>query len=626
MLQSIKASGLASVITMILTGAAVASEPVAERVIVTATKKSRPPAETGSQVTLITREEIERKGAVFVTDVLRDVPGVGVSQNGGPGGFAAVRLRGEEQYRTLLIVDGLKLSDPSGTQTSFNFANLLARDVERIEILRGPQALLYGADAIGGVIVITTRRGSEKTEAGLSIEAGSFETITGSASVRGRSGIVDYAVTVSGFDNEGITAQIDSGNTEPDPYRNVMVHGVFGAALSPNWRLEGVARYSEAEAQFDRFDFVLLTSDTDNVLYTEQFAGRLALSGQSGDGRLSGNVAASYMAQNRADYANGAPFIFGSRFDSERTRIEALGRYQVAAGHDVVLGTDFEDERATTDALNRGRTILGALAEYQGRLTPETFVTLGARYDDHEEFGDHVSWRATLSHGLVKTETMGLMLKASAGTGFRAPSLFELCDGFSGNPALREERGTGWDAGVDLAWPEANVEASFAYFDQRVEDEIRFDPNIFVYIQNAVTTRSTGVEASLGARLLPDLRVQLAYTYTDATISSVDAEDGLPRQRRPQHLGSVSVDWSFADGRGNLNATLQTAAKQEDGFFIFRTELDDRAIVNLNARYRLNEHVLLNLRGQNVFDERYSDAVGFSAPRAGLFAGVALDW
>lgn len=587
-----------------------------EKVVVTATKKPRAASDTGSQVTVIGRDEIDRKGAVFAIDVLRDVPGVAVSQTGGPGGQATVRLRGEEGYRTLLIVDGMKLADAAGTQNLFNFANLLASNVEKIEILRGPQALLYGADAIGGVVSVTTRRGGPKDERGVSLSRGSFGTSAGSAFVRGAAGAFDYALNASVFDNEGISAKSGPTRAERDGYSNLTLHGVFGVALGDAARLEAVARFVDAEADFDGF------FGEDNVLYTEQFSGRLALTGATADGRTSGSLAANYTAQNRADYEDGAPFLFGSRFDSERIRIEALGRHAAAEGHDLVLGADWEDESAVTDALARGRTILGVFAEYQGRLTAGTFVTAGLRFDNHEEFGQHVSWRVTAAQQLAETPDYTLTAKASAGSGFRAPSLFELYDGFSGDPTLKEETGFGWDAGFDVVYAPLDLTAAVAYFDQRVEDEIRFDPAAFVFIQNAATTRSRGVETSVSARLFASLRGSVAYTFNEAKIGSNDAEDGMPRQRRPRHTGSVSLDYAFDDGKGGLNATLQTAAKHEDGFFIFRTPLDSRAVLNLSVRYAVLEGLTLTLRGQNVFDERYQEAVGFNSPRAGVFAGA----
>jgi vitamin B12 transporter len=593
-----------------------------EIVVVTATKIKRKLNETGSSVTVISADEIKRKGAVFVTDVLRDVPGVSVTQTGGPGGQAAVRLRGEEGYRTLLLLDGMKLSDPSGTQVLMNFADLLARDIEKIEILRGPQALLYGADAIGGVISITTKRGQAGTQMGASFEAGSFGVRQGTMSFRGSEGIADWSLGASGFDNQGISAQ---PGIEPDPYTNATLHGVLGFSLSENSRLEVVLRYTDAEAQFDRFDFALLTSDTDNVLFTQQFASRLALNLNDLGGGISLSLAAIYLNQSRADYSNGAPFIFGSRFDSERTRLEALGRWEIATGQDIVLGADFEDEAATTDSLAKGRTIIGAFAEYQGRLTQNTFLTAGLRHDAHEQFGEHLSWRATLAHRIELSGELDLTARASAGTGFRAPSLFELFDGFSGDPTLQEEKAAGWDLGLEFDWRQQGVNIAVTYFQQTVEDEIRFDPNLFIYVQNLSDTHSWGVETSASARLFDSLRMSAAYTYNEATVGSLDAENGFARPRRPRHLGSVSLDYAFDEARGNLNATLQTAAKHQDGFFTFRSNLDGRAVFNLAARYRLEDWLTVTLRGQNIFDERYEEASGYNASRAGVFAGMELE-
>ena len=218
--------------------------------------------------------------------------------------------------------------------------------------------------------------------------------------------------------------------------------------------------------------------------------------------------------------------------------------------------------------------------------------------------------------------------RASYGTGFRAPSLFELYDSFSGNPNLHEETGRGADVGMDVAFPHGTF--SLTLFDQRIEDEIRFDQTIFfTYFQSESTSTSRGVELELSYELLEGLTLTGDYTYTDAKIASNDTENGLARVRRPRHSGSVTANYSFFEGRANLNANFQYAAKQEDLFFpppFFlpaHTPLDGEAVVNLAGSYEVTPGVTLMVKGVNVFDERYEESLGFATQRASIFAGVS---
>jgi vitamin B12 transporter len=590
-----------------------ADEPVhREEVVVTADRLERPVRETGSDVTIIDEAEIKRRGATFLADVLRGQPGVGVTQTGGPGGQVAVRLRGEEGYRTLLLIDGMKVSDPSGTQVTPYFTNLPASNIERIEIVRGPQSLLYGADAIGGVINIITKRGAPGTQFGGSAISGSFGTVAGSAHLRGAQGLFEWSLAGEQYDTDGFSAKNGPGFVEDDGFDNGYVHGIIGISPGENLRLEAIARYTDSEVEFDAF------SDSDSVLYTEQFAGQLSAKG-SWDG-FGAEAKLAYFSQNRADYDSGAPNVFGSRFDAERDRADFLATWQIAPSHRVLGGFDFEHERATTDALDTGRDATGVFAEWIGRFD-QLFLSAGARFDDHSQFGDHTSWRGTAAYLVRLRESGTIKLRASYGTGFRAPSLFELYDGFSGDPTLKEETGYGWDTGIDVIFARGSL--SLTYFDQHIEDEIRFDPTFFVYFQSDSHSTSRGVEFSGEVLLTDGLTLAGSYTYTDARVASRDAENGLPRLRRPRHSGSATINYAFLDGRANVNAAFEFAAKHEDGFFIFRTPLDGHGVVNLTASFAIIDGIELAVKGVNLFDEQYVEASGYATQGASIYGGIS---
>ncbi|MBI1213198.1 MAG: TonB-dependent receptor [Alphaproteobacteria bacterium] len=599
-----------------------------EKVIVTATRLPQPQRETGSDVTVIDEAEIKRRGATFVVDVLRGQPGLTVTQTGGPGGQISVRLRGEEGYRTLLLVDGIKVSDPSGTQNLSYFTNLPASGIERIEIVRGPQSLLYGAEAIGGVINVITKRGAPGLQYGGTALAGSFGTTDLQAYVRGASGIFDWALQGDRYDTDGFTAQEGPGFSENDGFKNKLLHAVLGVTPDTNTRVEAVMRYTDSAADFDRF------FDSNSVLYTQQFAGALSGHGAWDDQRITADAKVAYFEQNRADYENGVPyscppFSCGSRFDSGRWRGEASGSIELMPGQRLLVGGDVERETALTDFLDKSRESTGVYGEWIAHFGEAFFATAGLRFDDDDQFGGHLTWRATAAYLVPLIDGIEpVKFRASYGTGFRAPSLFELYDAFSGNPNLHEETGRGADAGVDFAFPHGTV--SLTAFDQRIDDEIRFDQtSFFTYFQSPSTSTSRGVELEVTYELIDGLTLSGDYTYTDAKIASNDTENGLARVRRPRHSGSITANYAFLEGRANLNANFQFAAKQEDlifpppYFLPAHTPLDGQAVINLAGSYEFVPGITLLVKGVNVFDERYEEALGFKTQGASVYAGVS---
>lgn len=588
-----------------------------ETVVVTASRYERPLRETGSSVSVIDAAEWRARGAQFVADALQSLPGVAVTQSGGAGGQSVVRLRGEEGYRTLVLIDGIRIADPAAPQVLTEMAHLGLSGIERIEVVRGPQSLMHGSDAIGGVINIIFARGGAADRVELSLSGGSFGTVAASGFVSGRRGAFDAALSASLYSSEGFSAQPGFGSNERDGYDNATLHGVLGWQANDALRAEMVLRYSDAAAQFDRF------GDNDNVLYTEQMAGRLSLA-FSPDGGFAHLAAFNIVSQNRADYAGGAPFIFGSRFDGLRLR----GEYQMqgeALGGTLVAGGDFEREEVATDAIDAARELYGVFGEWSGQAGDDVFVSLGGRYDHEKSSGGHFSFRATaaLFAELIAGAEQA-RFHASIGTGFRAPSLFERLDAFSGNAGLVEETGFGFDFGVEQAFLDGALDLSVTYFWQEIEDEIRFDPIGFTYIQSDSTSLSQGIEFALSAALGEFAMLDVSYTWTDANVASNDAEDGLPRARRPEHMFAARLQHDLADGRGHFALTASGAAGTEDGFFIFRTDLPDYVIVGANAAWNLSDNVSVFVRGDNLLDAHYQTVAGFNVAGPSLMVGLRL--
>jgi vitamin B12 transporter len=387
-------------------------------------------------------------------------------------------------------------------------------------------------------------------------------------------------------------------------------------------------RYTDSAADFDRF------FDSNSVLYTEQFAGALSGHGAWDNQRITADAKIAYFEQNRGDYENGVPyscppFSCGSRFDSDRWRGEASGSLELVHGQRILIGGDIERETALTEFLDKSREATGVYGEWIAHFGDAFFATAGLRYDSDDQFGDHLTWRATAAYLVPLIDGIEpVKFRASYGTGFRAPSLYELYDSFSGNPTLHEETGRGADVGMDVLFPRGTF--SLTLFDQRIEDEIRFDQtSFFTYFQSPSTSTSRGVELEASYEFFAGFTLTGDYTYTDAKIASNDTENGLARVRRPRHSGSVTANYSFFEGRANLNANFTFAAKQEDlifpppFFLAAHTPLDGNGMVNLAGSYEVVPGITLLVKGVNVFDEHYEEALGFKTQGASVYAGVS---
>ena len=612
--------------------------PTTPEVSVSATRIATPLRQIGSAVTVITAEELEEQGTTYVADALRRVPGVAVTQSGSFGGTAAVRLRGEEGFRTLVLLDGIDIADPASTQAQAEFANLLVTEIERIEVLRGPQSLLYGGDAIGGVISITSKRGTaDEFHGTVQGVYGSFDTWDGAAAARGGYGPVDGSISIRGLTSDGFSAREGNGFSEDDGYDNETIHGVVGFQPLENLRFEGIFRHVDADSEFDRF------ADTPrSELFTEQNAGRVTADLGLLEGRWTNKLGVSYIENKRNDYENGAPNrdFFGNlatQFDGERIEADYVGSFAVSDSHLILFGGDFEREEVVTSSLKADAEIAGGFVEYQGAFFDSLFVTAGARFDDHSEFGFNDSYRGTVAylHDFFGAESFlgETKFKGAVGTGFRTPSLFELFDqsdfgsGPIGNPNLDAEQSFGWEAGVEQIFWDNRGSVELVYFDQQIEDEIRFDNTFFSgYFQSDGTSRSHGVEASLRLTPLRNLDIFAAYTWNHASVDSPDADSGLDRVRRPRHTGDVTVNYRFLKDRANINVNVHAVAGHEDGFLTFRTELDDYITVNLAGSFRVHENVEFFGRIVNLFDEDYQEVDGFGTQRLSGYGGVRVSW
>jgi vitamin B12 transporter len=595
------------------------SSSTLQEVIVSSSRTAMPLSQVGSSVTVINAEEIQQRGYISVVDLLRTQPGIATSRNGGPGQVATIRIRGEEGFRTQVRLDGMKLADPTGTQVGPQAEHILAsEEISRIEILRGPQGLMYGADA-GGVINLFTPRGQGELSGRLSAEGGRYGTQQLHGDVSGGNGQSDFYLSATDLHSAGFSASTaDTVLNDDDGYDNTTVHGKFGWNVSDALRLQVVARDVDAEVEFDNCGFPT-THDCDSDY--EQTTWQVSADYKSE--HFSHNVAYSNTDITRDSYAAG---LSSFSTDGEIDRVEYTGSTDFFSGFTLVYGADFEQEDiATSGGSSLDRDQRGYFIEYQVSPIDALFVTAGLRYDDNDDFGDHVSYRFTSAYLQDLGDGNTLKYHGSYGTGFRAPSLNELAYnngpwawGAAAGLALDEETSKGFDVGLSY-YAASGLELGAIYFNQRIEDEIYFDLiNFTGYLQAKGDSKSSGVELFFDYPFAEQWRLLGNATYNDT-----ETLDDLQRIRRPEKVANLGGQFTSADQAFSLIANLRYSAASEDEVYgVGRLDLDDYVVLDISANYQLTAQAEIYGRVENVGNVDYEEVAGFNTGGSAAYAGL----
>ncbi len=591
-----------------------------EELVVTSSRVEMPLRQIGTSVSVITLDDIENYGYSSMYDILRTSPGIAVSTNGGVGSTTALRIRGEEGYRTRVYVDGINISDASGVQHGPNIEHLLSAGVERVEVLRGPQGLMYGADA-GGIVDIRTRTFDEPLSGNISAEAGRYGTTEYGANLGGTNGALDYGLSAYDYETDGFnTSTGDTELRDDDGYENTTVHGKVGWNVSETLRLELVGRDVSGENEYDNC-FTVDTFSPSNLCSNDydQSSWRAAVNYQGEN--FGHELSYSGNDTERQFYTEDIP-AFGA--EGELETWSYLGHFHGSDALQLVFGFDLQTESIDDGTFDRERDQDGFYAEYQGSFGEAFFVTAGARYDDNDDFGDHTTYRISGAY-LVPTNSGELKIRGTYGTGFRAPSLYEIAyndGGFSFPPAsdvdLKEEESSGYDIGI--AWyANSGLYLEANYFDQTISDEIFFDLAGFSgYLQASGDNESKGVELIGELPLGSQLAISGNYTYNDT-----ERATGAQRIRRPEHLANLGINWRPMEGL----LTLSLFARGSwDAIDIDGSSLDDYQVVDLSARYQLMPSLEIHARVENLFDEEYEEVPGFNTAGAAAYAGLRFSF
>ena len=580
----------------------------------------------GSSITVISAPELQARQTQVVSDVLRDVPGVEVNRTGTVGGLTDVRIRGAESNHTLVLIDGIKVSDPY--QDTFDFAGLLADEVAKVEVLRGEQSALYGSDAIGGVLNYITASGADRPGVQARLEGGSFGTGEFSGRVAGVSHGLDFALSGQAFHTDGIPVAPEGSRDVGADVESVSTRLTY--AFAPNFRLRAVGRYTDTRADSDDQDYAVTGDaiDSDTHYRNRGAYGLVGAEYEGLDGRWRNSLDAQVADTERKVFKKGtldsgeegrryrASYVSTLKFGTDRVAQTLTGAVDGERDEFQTI-----DPTGVADTSRRHIDTYGVVGQYDLVLDGRFAVGAAVRHDGNSRFKDDDTFHAQASWRFDE----GTRLHAAGGSGVKDPGVFELFgyapgSNFVGNPNLKPESSIGWEAGVEQSVWKGRASFDLTYFDSRLRDEITTDytvlPNTVINLGSDSTRR--GVEASARAQLGLGVTAALAYTYLDSR------QDGAPEIRRARNIASLNLDWRSADDRWGTHLTARYNGDQFDtNFASFQTvRLPSFTLVTLGADYRLTKGLQLYGRIENLLDEDYQEVVGFREPGRAAYAGV----
>ncbi len=582
--------------------------------------------DTTVSLSVVDSAKLAIRNTPFLADQLRTIPGVGVSRSGSKGGLTQIRIRGAEANHTLVLLNGIEVSDPTTGETNMGLFSGL--NIDRIEVLRGEQSGIYGSDAIGGVVNFIT---SDTTAPKARIEYGSLNTKFAEGSIGANIGSGQVLASVSGFSTDGVDTSGNGLEEDGTDQWSALLTGAFD--LSAGWKISGLAGYSNSDIQYDSdTDYDGRLNDVDLSSETEQMLFGAALTGTAFG--LDHQFRASFTTIDRDSFSAGA---LTDTSEGERTKLS----YSPSRTFDTSFAETFrltgildyeKEDYSVRDIQYGGLTNQDQTFETLG-LAGELFIDWGKwvsfaslRFDDNDgRFDDAVSGRIGAAYD---TDAFG-RFRASVGTGTKNPNFTELFGfypgSFIGNPDLKPETSTGWELGWDYAL--TNMSFGVTYFESELEDEIytAYTPAFLSTPQNrAGKSERSGVEFTLDWTLTDEISVSGQASFIDS-----NADDGSVEIRIPHETASVAMSYRPSSAPDYVfGLALDYTGDQDDFDFgsypSRRVTMDSYLLASATAELPVTERLAITLRGENLFDEQVSDVYGYESPGATVYIGLKL--
>lgn len=609
-------------------------------VVITATKTPTNSLEVGNSISIIDSVQITNSNSNNVFDIIKNETGISFTQQGGNGTLSNVYIRGANSSHTLVLIDGVEMNltnDPSGV---YDFSALPIDNIERIEVLRGPQSTLYGSDALAGVINIITKNGTGRPTFSLLTEGGTYNSYKILAGAQGALKNFYYSLTLSKTGSDGFSAASEKyGNTEKDGYTFNNLSSLLGYSINENFDFKLFTRYTKSKSDYDQFGGEF-GDDPTYIFNQEEISWRGEGNINLLDGFWKQKVGLSFIRNVRKySFDTSAASIYSSNslYDGRKYKLDWQNDFQIFNYNLLTAGAELEFDEASSEfyaytflsppdissviPMSDSRTI-GIYIQDQLEIDKSFFTSAGLRLDNHDKFGSKLTYRIAPAYILWQT---GTKIKATVGTGFKAPSLYYLYDPSYGNQELKPENSFGWDAGIEQFFFKQNLNFGITYFYNEFTDMFGFDFVTFktINIKEAVTK---GLEFSVEIKPANGLNLKANYTYTDARDLSPNSSDYDKKLlRRPENKAGLYASYTFIP-KANINFDLIWVGKRDDvNFSTFeRIQLDDYILLNLAAHYDILDFLRLNFRIENLLDTDYEEVYGYGTACISFYGGIKL--
>jgi vitamin B12 transporter len=606
-----------------------------EPVVVTANRLDTPASQVTGSLSVLAAKDLEQKQARTMQEALQGESSLYVAQTGGPGSASSLYTRGASSEATLVMVDGIPLNDPDSTARSFDYLDQFPLEgVRQVEILRGPQSVLYGSNAMAGVVNILTPSGEGPLGASAQFEGGSYGTFRESADAQGGDAAGHFSLSLSQFDTAGYPSLDEaSGGKLANSDANSTGSLVLGAQASDELKGNLLVRYGQSRTNLNAFDPLSYTSVDDPDYFVDQK--QLVLGGNAtltqGDWQQVFGI--SFMDNDR-NY-NGTPdgyttYFEHDGFDGQAGQFSWQNNLKLMPQETLVAGIQGQQEWAassnnnsfeTTPPVANSARMGSAFAESQTNLEDRLFVNLGGRVDDHSQFGTHGTWQLGLAYFIPGVETK---LKANYGTGFLAPTLFQLYDPSSGNAGLQPEVSQGFDLGFEQPIGSTGLRFAATYFREDYSELIDFEPTGPATGQyfNVGEARTEGLEASAEFQEESGLKLKAEYTYVEAR----DLQTGEALIRRPANQATLEASRPWGDLETGFSLNY-VDARLDDNFNTYPATvvtLPSYFLLNLAASCRLDAHWKLFARVDNLLNQNYEEVYGYRTSGLSGYGGIKL--
>jgi vitamin B12 transporter len=584
---------------------------------VTATKFEEPTTDLASSIHIINEEDLQKSGSHFILDALRKVPGVLAFPQGGMHGNHSIRLRGLPVEHNVILIDGVEMNNSASLGTSFDFGNLTASGIERVEIFNGPQSSMYGADAIGGVINVITRKGGEDSVNNFSVSGGSFNTYSTNFNFGTRRGNWSYNVSAQHYQTDGISSA--SVGTEKDGYKLNAGNFWLQWKKFEIFSIEAQVRVARNTGEFDGYDLNgNAVDDPDNVEKDSTLIYRIQPSAKFLDGKWESvlPVSVSFTENETVD-----DYSVPRELENTQPKVAWINRYTFDEKRKFTLGVEHESEEASIENFS---VFTGQEPEVEETLETQSIygllqyspfeslnLELSGRSDFTDSFGNEDTYRGSAAWRIAPETT----LRTAYGTGFNTPTI-ALLYSYWGNPDLQAETSKSYEFGLDHHIAAFQTEFSLTWFHNDVTNLITWDNTAFRYENfDSITTR--GLELLASWSPMEWLSVDASYTYTKSLNETTRFELG----RTPKHVFSGTLSGSFINDKLNLNLESIHYGERFDGNSNNHL-MPSHTVWNLSGTYFVKEDMIIHARVDNLFDKEYQYVLGYNTSPLAAYVGA----